>query len=126
MVDVHEGATTDRRTSPVVRVAGSLLVLLGLANVVLAGISATTGLIRLSGATATAQGLLGSATVALGVLVFLGRRWALTTALTAFGLLFVVQAFAATDDGALAPALVTLLVVVLPLVLAWRATREEG
>lgn len=55
----------------------------------------------------------------------IGRRWALLVALAVFGLLFVIQAFAAAGTGVSAPAAITLAVVVLPLVLAVRATSSR-
>lgn len=125
MSDVREQATVRRGRPRIVRVAGSLLVLLGLANVVLAGLAAFTGYIRLADSTAVALGLLGVVTVVLGALVAAGRRWALVASLVVFGGLFVVQAFAATGTGGLAPAVITLAVVVVPLVLALRATRSS-
>lgn len=113
------------RVRPVLRVAGLLLVLLGLANVVLAGVAAATTLIRLPDSTTVVLGLLGLATVVLGVLVARGSRWALVTALVVFGGLFVVQAFAATDGSGAAPAVVTLAVVVAPLAVAAHRTRGD-
>lgn len=106
------------------RTAGVLLVVLGAANVVLAGISTWTDQIRLSEATAGALALLGLVTAVLGVFVLRGRRWALVTSLLVFGGLFAVQAFAASG-GEDAPALITLALVVVPLVLAVRADRAQ-
>ncbi len=123
MADTAGQTTRAHRGATASRLAGALLVALGLANVVLAGITAFTGLIRLPDATAVVLGLLGVVTVVLGVFVAIGRRWALITSLVVFGGLFVIQAFAATGSGSSAPAVVTLGVVVLPLVLALRATR---
>lgn len=110
---------------PAARIAGALLVLLGLVNVVLAVISLTTDVIRLAGPETGALAVLGTFTAVLGVFVLRGRRWAMVTSLVVFGGLFVVQAFAATG-GESAPALVTLAVVLVPLVLALRAGRTDG
>lgn len=125
MADTAQQTTTSDRGARAARLAGSLLVVLGIANVALAGIAAFTGSIRLADATAAVLGLLGLVTVVLGVLVARGRQWALVTSLVVFGGLFIVQAFAATGSGSAAPAVITLGVVVLPLVLALRASRSR-
>ena len=111
------------RPRPVVRVAGGVVGLVGLANVVLGALALTTGWLRLDDATAVTLAVLGVLTLALGVLVATARRWAMVVALVVFGALFAVQAFSATG-GAPAPAVITLAVVLLPLVLALRSTRR--
>ena len=106
------------------RLAGAVLVLLGAANVALAGIALWTELIRLPASAAGALGVLGLVTVVLGVFVLRRRRWALVASLVVFGALFLLQAFAA-GGGSTTPALVTLAVVLVPIVMALRAERAR-
>ena len=124
MDDVAARTESAPGRSAAARVAGVLLVLLGVMNLVLAGIALWTTMIRLSTATAVALGVLGLVTVVLGVFVARRRRWALVVSLVIFGVLFLVQAFAATGGGT-APALITLAVVLVPIVLALRADRAR-
>lgn len=108
----------------VVRLAGALLTLVGIANVALGGLALTTSAFDLPDTTATTLVVLGIATALLAGFVAAGRRWAMLLALVVFGGLFAVQAFGATG-GAPAPAVVTLAVVLVPLVLAIRATMTD-
>lgn len=85
--------------------------------------SLVAGQPRLETGGAIALVVLGVLTAGLGMFVGVGHRWAMVVALVVFGGLFAVQAFGATG-GSPAPAAITLAVVLLPLVLAMRATRE--
>ena len=116
-------AGTGRRTGAA-RLAGVLLVLLGVTNVTLSAMALTGDAIRISDGTGLALGVLGLVTVVLGVLVFRGRRWAILAALVVFGGLFAIQLFA-SSGGATTPALITLAVLVVPLLVALRATTGE-
>jgi|GEM_PF-6420509 len=104
-------------------VAGAALGLLGVVNVAVGALAMVTGLVRLTPSTAGLLAVLGVVTVALGVLVARGVRWATGLALVVFVGLFVAQAGGGGGGGP-APALVTLAVVIALLVLALRAQRE--
>lgn len=112
------------RPRPVVRLAGVLLALVGVGNAVLGLVAWATDRIDLPTSTSVALVVLGSVTAALGALVWTGRRWATVLALVVFGGLFGIQALGATG-GAPAPAVITLAVVLVPLVLAARAQRAD-
>lgn len=118
---VESTAGGRRPAAPVV--AGVVLGVVGLANVVVGVLAAVTGLVRLTPATAGTLAVLGLVTVALGVLVARRVRWATVLALVVFVGLFVTQAAAGGDAAGPAPALVTLAVVIAPLVLALRSAR---
>ena len=100
-----------------------MVALVGVANVALGVLALATDRLRLDDPTSTALVVLGVLTLALGVLVAQGRRWAMVLAVVAFGGLFGIQAFGASG-GAPAPAVITLALVLLLLVLALRATRR--
>lgn len=124
---VHLDASPSAQRRPVgPLVAGAVLGLLGLANVVVGVLALATGLVRLTPATAGSLLVLGVVTVALGVLVARAVRWATVLALVVFVGLFVAQAASGGGASGPAPALVTLAVVVAPLVLALRIHRPHG
>lgn len=111
----------DRRAPTATRVAGVVLLLVGGANIAFGVLSTATDLVRLAPPDAGLLAVLGVATVALGVLVLRGLRWAVNLALLVFGGLFVLQAARAATGGDVAgtaPALVVLALVVLPLLYA--------
>lgn len=117
----RERAVREQRRA--VRVAGVVLLLVGLANTAFGVLALTTDLVRLLPPDAGMLAALGVATAALGVLVLQGRRWAVTLALVVFGVLFVVQAVRAAtaeDAAGSVPAMVTLALVVVPLLVARR------
>lgn len=99
------------------RLAGALLVLLGLANVVLGVLSLATDLTRLGGETAGVLLSLGLATAIVGFFVWRGRRGALHVALGVFGVLLVLEIVTAADRAT--GRLVVLAVVVGALLFAW-------
>jgi hypothetical protein len=73
------------------RVAGALIGLVALGNLAVAGLSVTTGLVRLSPAATGAFALVGLLTAALAVLVWRANRLATIGAATVFAMLLVFQ-----------------------------------
>jgi hypothetical protein len=113
-----------------VRMAGVLVAGLGSANAVFGVLSLTTDLVRLTGGAAVGLLVLGAVTVVIAVPVWRGSPTGVTVALTAFGLLLVVQlGEVASSPGSQTPVarLVVLGIVVLALGVArghlWRTAR---
>lgn len=73
------------------RLAGGLVVVLGLLNIVFGVVSLTTELVRLTTGVASGLVVVGAVTTAAGVLVWRGSRLATNVMLTLFGLLLVSQ-----------------------------------
>ena len=118
------------------KLAGGLVVLLGLLNVVLGMLSLTTDLVRLSAGAASGLVVAGAVTIAAGVLVWRGSRLATYVTLTVFALLLVAQLATPLDttslpdgDPSASPVVrfgaLGLLVAVLALA-AWRLRRRRA
>lgn len=114
------------------RLAGALLVVVGVVDLVIGALALASDVVRLAGGTALGLLLAGAVTTLLGVMVWRGSRRAVIAALGLFGVLLVVQLGDVALDGGVTPGtgpalgLLAALVVVLVVALVTGGPRRRA